>query len=205
MNKEGQSVLQKIENVIEETKEVIDKQIVTDSIIETVKNLKVTFFKGIKKCMVKSNSCDDILEKAQGNNWGIYLFILKLNKESQIKEFKEDWNEFKKNLDKNVPALRKKSPPYKEDAKVGIRYSLYIGKSNKISSRLEQHIKGSDTNSSTYFLRLKDFEAFTQEKGRNYHIEIIYIYSNSYEISHALPLIEKRLHRNFTALLGTSR
>lgn len=106
----------------------------------------------------------------------------------------------------NVPALNKRES-YKEiiEGSEEFRYALYIGKSNTLSKRLEQHIQGKDGKGTTYYLRLKNFKNHIKEKEREYVIEFCYIYSNNNNVSYILSDLEKTLHREFKPLLGTSR
>lgn len=207
MDKKGKEILKKLAEVHGKADRIINEQIVSDSICQTALNIKKVFFRGMESYTVETDSCETILANSKGNDWGIYIFTLKLDKEERIEDFKNDWQEFKENSILNVPALKKNKEPYKEMVQGSgeVRYALYIGKSNTLSTRLEQHIQGKDGKGTTYYLRLKNFNNHIKEKEREYVIEVCYLYSNNNNISYILSDLEKSLHREFEPLLGTSR
>lgn len=207
MNKDGQEILNKLVEVHNEINTVINKQKSDRGAFhKTVLNIKNTFFEGIAPSAtntsinfytVGKDNIETILKNAKENRLGIYIFLLKLDEES-IEGFRYDWQGFKKdNQILKMPTLKFNEHHTLKDSS---KHVLYIGKSENLSKRIDEHINfGSN---STSCLRLQQFKDYIQV---DYEIEVCYLYSNNEEISSILYPLEKFLRETFPPLLGSAR
>lgn len=218
MNEQGKELIEELVKTHEKMKTLIDTQVSPESAFhQTLLNIKNTFFEGIAPSATNTSITffnvgnDDIekfRKKANENKLGLYVFSLRLRKDENIEDFKSDWLSFKQeNPMLSMPAIRGEGSGSHHNKKINkkdeIRHILYIGKSEKLSERLKNHIEGGSN--STYCLRLKHFNEYVKMKGNKYEIDVCYIYSNENNVSHILYPLERLLREKFVPLLGSAR
>lgn len=135
--------------------------------------------------LCKENLKNEDLDKKTG----IYIFE-EVSKDSCISE--KSWNKFKKDRSLKVPAW---STSGKNDF-------FYIGKSNNLSHRIDEHT--TECSDSTYSLKLYEF-CKNHTQTFSYKIHVFYTDSDDSKYRSLNELVEKILHEKLKPCIGSSR
>lgn len=203
MNEQGREILDKLAKVHEEMNKIINEQKSPKGAFhKTVLNIKNTFFEGIAPSATNTSVNFHIvknhnIEIVPKNKLGIYIFLIRLDA-GDVEEFKSNWQKFKEsNQILKAPTLNSHKHHTLADS---TKHVLYIGKSENLSKRINEHITfGSN---STSCLRFQQFENYIKQ---GYEIEVCCLYSHNKEISPLLYPLEKFLRETFPPLLGNAR
>ncbi len=129
---------------------------------------------------------------------GIYLFEIK--KRGHYKTFKE-WSvaftkkwEAKKYLKKHCPVIAKGR--LKKHGQLDEWIPLYIGKSNNVYKRVDQHLN-KELNSTTYALKLMARENLKEDEFR---VSIIRFDIDNYDT--IMPFIENKMRERYNPIIG---
>ncbi|MBG9692335.1 hypothetical protein ABD91_16060 [Lysinibacillus sphaericus] len=205
--KKGQALVKKVCTYNNSIKQEIDSLVSKHKKLQaTILNLRDTFsFELIPKTTNESvefcefGDVENLLGEITEDARGIYCFILIEENADTRKCFLRDWQEFKDTTEEKVPAINNHEVYTDKIAYKEISV-LYIGKSEKIVSRLKQHTETGNKN--TYSLRLEEFKSFCNDTGKQgYTIKCCWLASNDEKIIPILYLIEKLIHENFLPIL----
>lgn len=133
------------------------------------------------------------------NTFGVYLFKITPSEEFSLAKFKHIWKPVGKSLKR--PSIIKNNC---NEAKPNIEYNFYLGKSEKLLSRIKEHCLH-DIDKATYGLKLKEEEYLYQSK-----ITVSYFALNDIEkfkpnkevLQFVITNLEKELRMNLKPWIG---
>ena len=133
------------ETIWEETKQKIK----TNDSVETI----------FKKLELEKKPISEMFYSEIENTFGVYIFYIKPTKKYNLSSLKQDWNDKAYIKYPNIIQTRfEKHLPIKTST----QYPFYIGKSEKLGSRVRQHIN-QEKDKTTYGLKLKGRRYFNIE------------------------------------------
>lgn len=113
----------------------------------------------INKLNIIKHSISNVNYNAIKNDFGIYVFYIKPQKEYTLAALQDDWEE--KEYSKYPKVIQKRFLKH-NDIELGREYPFYIGKSEVLSKRIAQHITHSGK-TATYSLKLEGRKEFNAE------------------------------------------
>lgn len=215
MNEQGEALLKKINEVHNQIEQAILEQKSSKAAFhKTVLNLRDFFFENLSPftsdqrvnfytLAKEDDDTESFINNLDKEAIGVYIFLLRVQDEEELENFKKNWSDFYKENEKlmKIPPLN--SHEHKTFKVRGIdefRHILYIGKSERLSKRLNDHVVSGS--SSTYCLRLKEFLESVETE---YRIELCWLYTVKRDIIPLLYPIEKFLRKTFPPLVGSAR
>ena len=112
-----------------------------------------------EKFKTNKKSIEKVDFNAIGNNFGIYIFYIKPTKVYNIENLISDWTQ--KGHIKYPKVVKKRFSKHKS-ININNEYPFYIGKSEKLGSRIKEHITH-EKKASTYGLKLKGRDSFNEK------------------------------------------
>jgi len=213
MNEQGKALLEKISEVHNQIEQaILEQQSSRAAFHKTMLNLRDFFFENLSPSTsnqsvnfytLGDSDIEAFINNLDNDMIGIYIFLLRVHGGDEIENFKENWRHF---YDGNKQSM--KIPPlnsyehrhFKVQGNDEYRHILYIGKSERLSKRLKDHVVSGS--SSTYCLRLKEFLGNVDE---DYKIELCWLYTGEHDVIPLLYPIEKFLREIFPPLVGSGR
>ncbi|OSY88532.1 hypothetical protein WH52_07230 [Tenacibaculum holothuriorum] len=93
------------------------------------------------------------------NDFGVYVFYIKPTKTYTLETLQKDWED---NIYSNYPKVVKKRFLKHKNIELDSQYPFYIGKSEKLKTRIKEHITHSGK-TSTYSLKLEGRKYFNNQ------------------------------------------
>ncbi|GEM_PF-6972946 len=213
MNEQGKALLEKINEVHNQIEQAIFEQKSSKAAFhKTVLNLRDFFFEDLSPFTsdqsvnfytLGEGDTETFIKNLDNDMIGIYIFLLRVQGEEELETFKENWSDFynKNEQSMKIPPLNlHEHKTFKIRGSDEFRHILYIGKSERLSKRLKDHVVSGS--SSTYCLRLK---GFLESVDTEYRIELCWLYTGKRDVIPLLYPIEKFLRKTFPPLVGSAR
>ncbi len=136
-------------------------------------------------------------DKVNKNSWGVYVFYVKLNQEiPKFEDLEGLWNAEKLKSPKVIKSRFR-------ELEEGVYHCLYVGKSENLRKRINQHIH-QETNPSTYGLKLSEHSKFT--KNNEFKVGYFVLDENPSKnldaMKYLLVMLEKELRAELKPLIG---